>query len=257
MTRLLLFILIIFSLLTGSCTSRTNKLDRSNLIPEKELISIITDLYITNGLLNIPKIRNDFARIDSISSYREVIEKHGFTKEVMDKTMKYYFIKNPKKLVKIYDQALGKLSEMDSRLQKEEVILQNRGANIWTGKDSYSYPPSRGTESAGFDIAAAVTGMYAISCSVTLFPDDQTVNPRMTAYTINPDSITTGKRYYIPSINYIKDGRPHLYSFPVRIADKSHFSLKGLLYDFDNNPDDSGKHIKIEKISFTFISGAV
>jgi hypothetical protein len=255
--RLTLYILILLLLVACSCSSRNNKIESGNLIPEKDLISIITDLYITNGLLNIPKIRNDFSRIDSIYSYREVIEKHGYKKETMDKTMKYYFVKNPKKLIKIYDQALGKLSEMDSRFQKEEVLLLNRVSNTWTGKDSYSFPPSAGIESTDFDITRAITGVYTISYSVTLFPDDQAVNPRMTAYTCHPDSITTGKKHYLPSINYLKDGQPHIYSINVNMPDISHLHLRGTLYNFDNNPDDSGKHLRIDKISFSYISRAL
>ena len=38
--------------------------------------------------------------------------------------MKYYFIKNPKKLIKIYDQVLGILSEMESLVEKEAVMAE-------------------------------------------------------------------------------------------------------------------------------------
>ena len=56
--------------------------------------------------------------------------------------MKYYFIKNPKKLNKIYDQVLGIISEMESRIEKEALIEQTRKSNLWTGKEFYAEPSS-------------------------------------------------------------------------------------------------------------------
>lgn len=257
MTRATILILILFSLIAGSCSGRKNKLDRRNMIPERELISVLTDLYITNGLLPLPKINHLYTAQDSISSYREVFEKHGYSKETFDKTMKYYFIKNPKQLIKIYDQALATLSEMEARFEKEVVVLQSRVSNLWTGKDFYLFPDLAGIDSTDFNITAGITGIYTISYTVTLYPDDQSVNPRMTAYTCNPDSIETGKRHYIPTINYIKDGQPHIYSININSGDKSRLHFRGLLYNFDNYPDESGKHLRIEKISFIYSSGAV
>ena len=91
----------------------------------------------------------------------------------------------------------------------------------------------------------------------TLFPDDQSLNPRLTLYSCHPDSIETGKRRYIKTINYIKDGRPHTYILTIPVPDKTTLHLRGWLYDFDNLSDESGKHVKIENISFTFSSAVV
>src|ERR1035437_8251380 len=105
--RFALLMLMMISLLTGSCSGRKNKLDDKNLIPEKELVSLLTDIHLADGLLTLPKINSWTSSLDSISTYYQVIEKHGYTKEIMDKTIKYYFINDPQKLNKIYDQVLG------------------------------------------------------------------------------------------------------------------------------------------------------
>ena len=81
-----------------------------------------------------------FSSLDSILSYIYIIENHGYSKEIMDKTMKYYFIKNPKKLIKIYDQVLGILSEMESLVEKEAVLTAVHIKNLWTGEEFYSFP---------------------------------------------------------------------------------------------------------------------
>lgn len=248
MKRFTLFVLIIFIIIAISCSSRKNKLDRRNLIPEKELTSLITDIYITDGLLTLPKIVNRYSHLDSLSYYNEVIQKHGYTKEIMDKTIKYYFVKKPKELIKIYDQVLAVLTEMESRNEKEVILMENKVINMWEGNAVYSFPDPSGTEDTGFDITLPGTGTYNLSFTVTLYPDDQAVNPRVTAYTCHPDSIETGRRHYIKTINYIKDGQPHTYTLIIKALDKSDFRLRGLLYDFENYQDDWGKHLRIEKI---------
>ena len=93
MIRIAYLILILVILLTNGCSNRKNKLDHNQMIPEKELISILTEVYIADGLLSIPKIHYMFSSLDSLSSYFQIIENHGYSKETMDKTMKYYFIK--------------------------------------------------------------------------------------------------------------------------------------------------------------------
>lgn len=110
--------MFISSLILFSCTEKNEKPDRSDIIPEKDLMSILTEIHIADGLLPNPKIRFWVLSVDSISVYHYIAEKHGYTKESFDKTMHYYFVRKPKRLIRIYDKILGKLSEMESLLEK-------------------------------------------------------------------------------------------------------------------------------------------
>jgi hypothetical protein len=257
MIRVTLLLAILFSLLCGSCSSRKNKLDHGDLIPEKELVSILTDVYIADGLLIIPKIHHLFFSLDSLSTYFYIIEKHGYSKETMDKTLKYYFIKKPKKLIEIYDQVLGILSEMESIVEREAALAEGRKENLWTGKEFYSFPTPAGTDSSQFDIKFKKPGLYTLSFSAALFPDDQSVNPRITVYLCHPDSIETGKRQYIETINYIKDGQPHIYTLTLNVPKNRTLHFRGCFYDFDNHPDEWEKHVRIVNISLTHITAPI
>ena len=250
MIRFTFLILIMLSMMLGSCSGRKNKLDKRNLIPEKELVSILTDIHIADGLLSLPKINFWFSSLDSITSYHQIIEKHGYTKETMDKTMKYYFANNPRRLNKIYDQVLGILSELESRVEKESILEQGRVSNLWPGRDFYSFPNSTGNDSTLFDITLYRTGIYTFKFSATLFPDDQSINPRLTAYISSADSIETGRRHYIKTIEYIKDGHPHTYTLTIPVTEKKILHMRGWLYYFDNLPYGLEKHVKIDNISF-------
>jgi len=243
-------ILIMFSLIAGSCSGRKNKLEKQDLIPEKELVSLLVDIHIADGLLTLPKISAWTTSLDSITSYYHVIENHGYTKDAMDRTMRYYFIKKPKKLNEIYDQVLGILSEMESRVEKESVLEIARISNLWRGKDFYSLPDIPGNDSTTFAFTVDAPGTYLLSFSITLFPDDQSLNPRANVYLCSPDSIQTGKRRYIKSAEFIKDGLPHTcnltFSIPV-----GKMLMGGCLYYFDNSPYVIEQHVLIDNISLT------
>ena len=246
--------LMMISLFMGSCSGRKNKLDKQNLIPEKELVSLLTDIHLADGLFTLPKINSWTISFDSISIYYKVIENHGYTKEIMDRTMKYYFINDPKKLNKIYDEVLGILSEMESRVEKESIVEMAHIFNKWPGKEFYLLPGLSGNDSTMFDITLFKPGTYSLTFSATIFPDDQSLNPRPTIYSSSADSIDTGKRLYVKTIDYIKDGRPHTYILTFPLPESKIRHIRGWLYDLDNDPYGLEKHAKIENLSFIFSS---
>jgi hypothetical protein len=253
--RITFLIMAVVSLLISSCSSRKNRLDRKNLIPEKELINLLVDIYIADGLLVLPHIDAWSSKLDSITAYYHIIEKHGFTRENLDKTMKYYFIKDPKTLNKIYDQVLGILSEMESRYEKEFTTEQTRISNLWPGKAFYSIPSVSGKDSTMFDISATMTGAYILSFSATVFPDDQSVNPRAIAYTCSPDSIESVRRNYFKSIEFVKDGMPHYYSMKIFVPSRVPAHIRGWLYYFENQSPSVEKNIYIGDISISYTIG--
>jgi len=214
----LLMLACILLLVAGSCGNRRN-LGEKNMIPEKDLIPLLTDIYIANGLLAIPYIYSEYSSLDSSSTYNRVIEKHGYTKEMMDKTMKYYFIKNPKKLNKIYDQVLGILSSLDSRIEKDAMMEQARISNLFNGKDFYANPSSEG-DSARFEQELKYPGYYSLSFTATLYPDDQSFKPRAMIYSFSPDSLATGNARFYQSPVFLKDGQRHNYVVTIRVADE-------------------------------------
>jgi hypothetical protein len=222
--------------------------DHSQIIPEKELTSILTEIYITDGLLTIPKIHHMFYSLDSISSYFYIIDKHGYSKEAMDNTLKYYFIRNPKKLISIYDQVLGKLSVVESYLERESALEDSRNRNLWKGEDSYSFPDNSSNDSISLDLTLFPKGSYILTFTATVFPDDQTLNPRLTIYSCHPDSTYSGKRNFLETFNYIKDGQPHNYSLNLVLPPKKFRRFIGNFYSFDNQPVGCDKHAIIENI---------
>lgn len=246
-----LLVLIVFPLLIASCTDRKYKLDKENLIPEKDLLAILTDIHIADGLLSIPSINYRFSSLDSIRTYYQVIEKHGYTKEAMDKTMKYYFVNNPKELNKIYDRILVVLGEMQARAEKESKLLQTRLLNLWPGKEFYDEPTIRGNDSTQFNVKFAKPGTYTLKFSATLYPDDQSINPKASVYSVVSDSVETGKKHYIKCPEYLKDGRSHNYFISFRLTQERLTNFRGRLLENNNKPNEFLRHFKLENITIT------
>ena len=201
-------------------------------------------------------MRQSYQPPDTLAAYRQVIEKHGYTKEAMDRSLKYYFVKKPKKLGKIYDQALARLSSMESKLDKQAAQQQASLSNLWKGPASY-YLPSNSKDSTSFDINMAFVQSYTLTFTMTLYNDDTGLNPQMSAYVCNADSVETGKRRYFHSFKYIKDGLPHRYSITITPPDYRHLHVRGCLYAPENHPGNNDQHFSIEKISFATGSSEV
>jgi hypothetical protein len=251
MSRHLNKTMIILAMILLSCASGNEKNRKTKLIPVKELVSILTDVHIANALLTYPNIRSKFSAKDSVSNYIEVIESHGYTKERMDATMNYYFTRNPKKLEKIYDQVLGRLSEIEARLKKEELIKLQSNDNLWTGSQSYSFPGSGATNPFPFEIPIKDTGTYVLKITATIFPDDESLNPKISLIFSYPDS--TGKVINDPwdPVFYPKDGIKHEYTLSRKLSDQKFTSVRGWLMNHDPKDGLWQKHATIEKISLT------
>ena len=252
MIRHTLFILIIFSLIVFSCSGKKGKTERIKLIPEKDLVSILNDVYMANGLLVLADVRSRYVSFDSIAPYITVIEKHGYTKAEMDKTMKYYFYEKPQKLIAIYDQVLGVLTKEQTLVEKEYQAETAHIGNLWTGKESYLFPCKSVADSGQFDIVLKNPGTYTLSFTSTFFIDDQSENPQFSAYTCNADSIETGKKNYTESIHYLKDSQSHTNSVIIKITGITILHLKGFLYDFNSNPLVCDRHARFENILLTY-----
>jgi hypothetical protein len=245
-------------LLAVSCHNKVKtEAEHRNIIPEKEFISILTDFYLADGLFSLPEIRLRFSSRDSVLNYIDIIESHGYTYDAMNSTIKYYFIRKPKKLIKIYDNVLGKLSEMDSRYEKESVNAELASKNHWKEKPEYAFPDTSLSSGTDFSLSLYTLNTFTLEFTVTVFPDDQTINPCFSAWYCNADSSETGRRSWLPAIKYIKDGQPHTYSITEDTNFKGSLVLKGLLLDSENNPPACSIHATISKITFTFLKPVV
>jgi hypothetical protein len=244
-------------LIAVSCISRKDKIEQANMIPEKTFVSILTDIYIANGLLTLPEVRYTFLKRDSVSNYIDIIKSHGYSYEAMNSTMNYYFISKPKKLIRIYDQIIGRMSEMESGYQSELTRIQKEASRASVNYSLFSLPDPAGKKLPEFSRTINPPGIYTLSFSITLYPDDQSFSPHFTAWFCDADSVETGKKRWLTPIEYIKDGYPHMITYTGRIEEDRKMVLKTILYDYENNIMEWDKHARIEVLFFNFFGDAV
>jgi len=253
-------ILIIASfviLSAASCLRDPAETRFRNLIPEKDFISILNDLHLTNGLLALPSMRTRYMEQDTSSGlYVEIIEGYGYRTGQMDTTIQHYYTRQPKRLIRIYDQMLGRLTEIEARLEKKQLNLPETVFNQWKGSTTYFIPGPGLQEKPCFEITLASPGTFTLVFSVTVYPDDQTCYPNFTAWLSHPDSLETGRRNYLIPIEYIKAGNPHRYTIMGTHTGKESVVLKGCLYDFTSNREGGEPNALIENVAF-YYSGTV
>ena len=247
--RLFFISIILFS---ASCTGVIDKPDKNGLIPEKKLEPLLTEIQLANGLISSPTVQALVEKIDSTTTYYYIAEKHGYTKETIDKTLRYYFQRKPRKLIAIYEKSLAKLSEMESLLDKQIKIEAERKAHIWTGEKNYYYPVS--TKSPDFEVTVFGSPSYLLKFTATLFPNDQSINTKARIYAVRADSVLTGRRIFFETPKYIKDGKPHEYEINISVEQYRNIILKGSLYDITNNVNESQRHVSFENIELRNMS---
>jgi hypothetical protein len=188
--------------------------------------------------------------MDSLAAYVNVIEKHGYTKEIMDRTMRFYFMKRPKELVRIYDKVLGKLSAMESRLLQFNPSLNDLSSNYWQGEQFYYFSGPNMTNTAGIDLIVLYSRFYTLNFTITVYPDDETIDPHLNMFfeRTDPENKTSTRTYFY-KIKYIKDGQPHNYSIPIRIKEMPPVRIKGWFVNTENQHPGLKKHHFVDNIS--------
>ena len=252
-TLKLILILVLFPILVISCFNREEVPRNKNIIPEKTFVSILKELHLSNGLFSLPKIRSRLEG-DTSMIYIEIIESYGYSKEAMDTTLQYYYIKKPKRLIRIYDQIMGEFTAIQAQLQNENQQLRVTMPNEWTGEKFLELPGDEGSEDINFELELTPPGYYSLRFTATVFPDDQSFKPSCTVVLVYTDVPGPQKRKILPAIRYIKDGHPHDYKIEGTLTGKAKIILKGSFYSFMSDPDFGRPDARIENISF-FYSG--
>jgi len=251
MNRYITLAILAFFVVAASCSGRRNKAEHKDNIPEKDLTSILTEVHIADGLLSIPEIKYKFTKGDTLESYIHIFEKYGYTKPQMDRTMRYYFVKKPKKLVKIYDRVLGRLSEMESRVDKELLVFSAGQMNLWPGKSFYSLPDPDSKDTALVDFSSGFYGTLYLRFTLTIYPDDQSADPVMGLYFMKSDSAGNENRISFSPVRFIKDGHPHNYRFSLVQNLTGTVSLKGWFIDQEGTSPNRQYHQRVENIILT------
>ena len=224
------------------------------LIKQDDMTRILLDLYIADGVLNNPAVKSDFSLSDSTENYMRVIEKHGYTMPEFEANIEYYFKAEPREYEEIYDNVLAVLSGMLAKNIQERGVKNPRNKNLWDGKTSYRLPDDGTANPIEFSIPSQGPGKYLIRARLTIFTDDQTLEPRSNVYFWYDDGTEEGYRSGWDTVYYEKSSRSFGLELSKELNDTNVTHIKGRLIDFTPQPGHWGMHSSISGITVSFNS---
>jgi len=253
--KIIIFLVTAMLLATSCGGSGDGKPGKRMLVPDDDLVAILTDTYLTAGMLDLYTMRNSWAQRDSILNYIDVIDSHGYTYEQFDLTLRYYFTNKPRKLSKIYDRVTGNLLELETVAMTENNPAEDIGKNLWTGKPRYNFPEDFTRDPVWFDIPVEKPGKYLLNADIRIFEDDQSLNPRVTVYFSYQDSTGEERRDYWDEISLQKDGMFRKVQINKTLDSIPGARLRGWLLNHDNQPGRWEKHARVANISIILNQG--
>lgn len=109
-----IFIIILIISFAG-CTKQKVP---DHVIPPDDMVSILVDIHLTDGLLSSTKTRRELANKDTSNLYDKLLNNYNYTRHDFDTSLHYYG-KNIALYDKIYHQVLNQLNELETTLKEQ------------------------------------------------------------------------------------------------------------------------------------------
>ncbi len=250
MRHLFLIVLVIFSGLVLSCGGREKK-EQARLIPPDDLVPVLEDIYLADGIFSMRYLREQMPGTDSMSNYRDILAKYGYTLEDMNKTIDYYTgDTRMKELEAIYDQVVKDLrDQLDKTFEDEHIRHEKKEANdLWTGKREFHLPREGQRNKIPFTVPLRGPGVYSLKVQVRINKEDGSKNPYIHVWFWQNNGTKEGKRIAWTKRKIPKDGRWHQFILAKKITDPEFTHLKGFLLDDENKDTTYIKHADLKGI---------
>lgn len=260
MNRILVYILFLLIIIPG-CKKNTY------IIPEDELVELLTDIHFTEGITNT-NIREFLTNRERNEAVIRVIEANGYEKERFDSTMHYYAL-HSEKYEMLYDKVIQNLMIRESKVKAgafdknyiyktrkilkeypQDTVLSDSLLREFWWVDRFVEVDEETQWKGEYDIAfddSLPRHGFVLKADIRMYPNDSSYNPRsvlMVSYltdSLSGDSILTDTFPLIKD-NSFQDCFLYLNtsdSLPVN-------QLKVLFLDHDSS--NNRKHAAIENI---------
>ncbi len=252
---------IIYLLFTGIIILGCNNFgstSKREIIKKDNFIDILTDIHKAGSLIEFKNLQaKNNVKADSVSLYNFILKKHNVSREKFRKTIDYYAEHYEDYLI-IYDSVQSKLKREEKELQiKAEQDRQKKLANeklkkdsadLWMLKKEWSLPKDGKTNPIPFNIKTMVHGTYVLKAKIKIFPDDRSVNQRMTIIANYSD----GTKDINSNGTMVKDAKFGEFDVSIQTnSDKELKSISGWL--LDHSKGTKYKHAEVKDISLKII----
>jgi hypothetical protein len=105
----LLFLILAVIILAGC--SQKKQITGKAFIPREELVDILVEIHLMDGITNDRKFHRRYEGVDSIDMLGPILEKHGATVQMFDTTI-FEYTRYPALLDQVYNDVIMKLNIM-------------------------------------------------------------------------------------------------------------------------------------------------
>jgi hypothetical protein len=241
-------VVIIILLISVSCQHKNKKY----IIDEKKFTSLLVDLHLAEaiGMQTKRGIIGDY-QIDSASLYGSVFEKHGVTRAMLDSTMVSYSLQ-PEKMQKIMNNVNAELKHLEEDTELKIKEEEKRASEVIWESDSVYVFPQRGSDRIEIDVPLKGIGVYSVTASVKIQPDDLSLDPRMTLYFYKSDSTLSGKRLHFPNVRYVsRNGEARVYYAIKELDSLNYTHIRGYIANYSNADSVFRRNMEVSEIKVT------
>lgn len=178
MKQKLLKVGISLVLISALAACNNNKEDR---LPPDEFKAVLKDMHLAEGAVSANHMTGVLKKDDEVNIYSYVLKKHRISRKVFENNLEYYS-RNTNTYLKIYKEIIAELRIADDSLDlsKPEVKKPADSTNLWDIRTEWSLPEQGRTNPITFKLREPEHGIYTLSADIKLFPDDGSVEQRMT-----------------------------------------------------------------------------
>jgi len=226
------------------CTQPEQKFRSSELIPAKDLVPVLIDLHLADGLLSMTDIRNEYKNMDSLGQYSSILARYGYSVNQLNNTIEYYS-HDTETLDEIYEEVITKLTELEGEILSSVQEKKTTVPNLWKGKTTWNLPEDGKQNKLEFEVPVKNPGIYKIIANIKIYRDDESVEPAITAFFWFDNQTETGHRIYYPKTRINKSGVTRTYRITQKVLNPKITHLKGYLLDHSQKAGDWEKHILV------------
>jgi len=122
LSRILLLLISLMLAFAAGCSKKTQITGRE-FIPRDQLVDLLVDLHLVDGITNDRKFFRMYEGVDSIDLIGPILEKYQVSQEMFDTTI-YEYSRYPELFDQVYNDVLMKLNIMLDENDQEEVLTE-------------------------------------------------------------------------------------------------------------------------------------
>lgn len=240
-------IVIIFII---SCRSKT-------IIPKRDMVSLLVKIQILDAaILNSDlKHDNNSNKDDNLDFYSKTIQSFGYTEAQFDSSLRYY-ASNSKAFDAIYDEVIIELSKIEMKMIAENKVKEDAAIdtlkNLWPLKPLWQVPADGTINPIAFELPVVGEGIYTVSADITIYPDDESVDPSLTAYFFFDDKSEKGNISERIFKKLSKDGIQRNHKIRIELKNSLVTHMKGFILEHHNSNAEFKKHASASNIKITY-----